>query len=618
MPIDNAGTTYEVLTGAGDRWLIDSIHDGKTLAMARAKALLSSNKHDAVRVTREVPGFKETVIFQQECTPRAEKPIIISAIEQAYICTDLVDLTRYEARKTAGRVLRRYLDEYNLTALEVLHNYDHLRELQRVDRLFDQAIHKVASVQARTMAEDAKTRIDLLYRLSTQLIDWTRDTRDTARYLTAIKKEGLTAALQLIDSSLTDEARSFQICAVLAAYTGQAKDWQAKLKLIFEQLEMQEDEEAVRYLDETVAEIMDGSNAVREILGPQPDLATALRAMAKLSTAKYVSKGRGDSLLVRFNKIMARHAMPVTRDILRERIARSVSGTVSLTREDDETDKAAFPPLVKDLITHAGLFGGAAMSEAFTRRARIVMKTNDNDLSPDEGITCILAMLPNRAVGIGYLLDLSRSEFGQKHQAVVLTKLLETVKPIETLQELLPPNSSRDKLARAVDDLRHRVGDDQLGQEIEALIESRLGSIFGDEATPKKKADKTSSTMSPKSSKATRSYVAGDVIFKEDEPGDEAFAIISGEIQISIGMGDRKAIIATLGRGEIFGEMALVDDQPRMATATAIKDASLYVVPQEAFKKRLSWLSEEDRLISHIIETLVSRLRDQVVYAGNS
>jgi len=70
-------------------------------------------------------------------------------------------------------------------------------------------------------------------------------------------------------------------------------------------------------------------------------------------------------------------------------------------------------------------------------------------------------------------------------------------------------------------------------------------------------------------------------------------------------------VLAKLDRGEIFGEMALIDDQPRMAAARAMTDTEVVVVPQESFKKRLSWLSEEDRLISHILDALVSRLRQQ-------
>ncbi len=613
----NTEAQYEVLVGSGDRWTIDTIHAAKTVAMARAQALLTSNQHDAVRVTREVGGYNEAVIFQQECAPKPKKPITISSIDDAFVCEGLLDLTAYGARKTTGRVLRKYLDEYGMTALEVLHNHDHLRELRRTERLFDQAIHKVASVQSRALGETAQSRIDTLYRLATQLVDWTRDALSTERFLTIVNRDGLTSALRAIGTSYSEDARPFYICAVLASYFGQARDWRAKLSLAFDLLEKRADAEACVYLDEVCAEILDGSSAMMEILGPQPDLVSALRSMAQLSAGQFRTSKRGDALLVRFNKLMVHFALPETQAVLLERVAQAMSGTNPLTRQDDDADKAAFPPLLKDLISFGGLQGGTAISEAVTRRARIVMRTADRDLSPEEAIAYILTMLPSPAVKLGYLLDLSRSGFGIKHQSPVLLKLLDIVKPINSLSELLPSGSSREELAKAVDDLRFRVGDDVLGQEIGALITKKLETILDVKHRPKPKSD-TKATIKPADPNAAeiqsnRIFLVGGVIFHENDPGDEAFMILSGEVQISVGTGKHKAVIATLGRGDIVGEMALIDDQPRMATATALKETRLYVVPQEAFKKRLSWLAEEDRLISHIIETLVSRLRDQFV-----
>jgi hypothetical protein len=228
-------------------------------------------------------------------------------------------------------------------------------------------------------------------------------------------------------------------------------------------------------------------------------------------------------------------------------------------------------------------------------------------------------MLPTTAVKMGYLLDLSRSEFGHKYQAHVLTRLLDIVKPITSLSAILPVSSSREALAQAVDDLRNRLGDDELGQEISTLITMKLDGFLDrtDSAESESSDDTATAPQKPPRAKSakdenSRTFKAGDIIFRESEPGDEAFVIFSGEVQISVGEGENRVVIATLDRGEVFGEMALVDDEPRMATATAMRDTAVYIVPQEMFKKRLSWLAEEDRLISHIVETLVSRLRGKV------
>lgn len=615
----DADIVYEVLVASDERWTIDSRHAAKTVAMSRAKGLLGGNQHDAVKVTREIGDRRVEVIFQQECTPRVDKPLTISPIDEAAVCEELVELTGFPARKTAGRVLRKYLDEYLLTALEVLFNHDHLRELRRTENLSDQAIHKVASVQSRALGVPAQERIDRLYRLATELTDWTRDLRDSDRFLSIVRNDGLTAALRAIGTSYSEEMRPFYICAVLAGYVGQARDWREKLKLVFDLLSKRPDEEAVACLDEICAEIMDGSNAVMEVLGPQPDLASALRILVQLSAGRLQARRDTDPLLARFSTVMSRDTMPETRAVLLERVARETGATKPLTREDEDSDRARFPDLVGDLISHAGLLGGPAMSEAVTRRARIVMGDADGDLSADEGIEFILARLPTTATKMGYLLDLSRSAFGLKYQPQVLGRLLKIVTPIDSLTELLPPESSREALAMAVEDLRLRVGDDALGAEIRTLIEKKLDGFLDEkdeaepaepaEAPPVQPAAPSPEKVAPRSS---RTFEDGEVVFCESEAGDEAFVIVSGTVEISVGSGKDKAVVATLGRGEVFGEMALIDDEPRMATATAVGETAVYVVPQDVFKKRLSWLAEEDRLISHIIETLVSRLREQM------
>ncbi|MBT5664314.1 MAG: cyclic nucleotide-binding domain-containing protein, partial [Rhodospirillaceae bacterium] len=222
-----------------------------------------------------------------------------------------------------------------------------------------------------------------------------------------------------------------------------------------------------------------------------------------------------------------------------------------------------------------------------------------------------LAVLPNQAVGVGYLFDLHRSEFGEKYAAPILSAILNIVKPMNTLSDLLPAKSSPEDFAAAVTDLRHRIGADALGPEIGALMAKKFDRILdpNDDDAPAVRVAAPRKPRKKERGSSERVYAPGDIIFQEGDPGDEAFMIVSGKVEISTGSGEERIVMATLGRGEFFGEMALVDDQPRMATATATQEAAVLVVPQEVFKKRLAWLAEEDRMISQVMEVLVTRLR---------
>lgn len=79
-----------------------------------------------------------------------------------------------------------------------------------------------------------------------------------------------------------------------------------------------------------------------------------------------------------------------------------------------------------------------------------------------------------------------------------------------------------------------------------------------------------------------RSYAAGQMIFAQGDPGDGFFHIESGEVEISARAGDDdRRVFARVGPGEIFGEMAVLDDGPRSAAAIASQDTRAYFIGRE-------------------------------------
>src|SRR5579871_3370435 len=69
----------------------------------------------------------------------------------------------------------------------------------------------------------------------------------------------------------------------------------------------------------------------------------------------------------------------------------------------------------------------------------------------------------------------------------------------------------------------------------------------------------------------TRVYKSGEVIFKEGDRGDGLYVIEEGTVQISAMLGQKVShVLRTFNAGEFFGELAVIDDHCRSATATAI------------------------------------------------
>ena len=99
---------------------------------------------------------------------------------------------------------------------------------------------------------------------------------------------------------------------------------------------------------------------------------------------------------------------------------------------------------------------------------------------------------------------------------------------------------------------------------------------------------------------------AGEVLFTAGEPGDQMFVIRSGKVKISISSqsGINKTL-AVLGPGEFAGEMSVLTDQPRSATATVIEDAELMVVGSKILEEMIIHNTE---IALRLIRKLASRM----------
>jgi CRP/FNR family cyclic AMP-dependent transcriptional regulator len=85
-----------------------------------------------------------------------------------------------------------------------------------------------------------------------------------------------------------------------------------------------------------------------------------------------------------------------------------------------------------------------------------------------------------------------------------------------------------------------------------------------------------------------RSYPKGSVIVFEDDPGDALFLVAAGQVKVVLIAEDgREVILSVLGEVSFFGEMAVIDEEPRSAHVIAMDDSNLLVLRREDFHARL-------------------------------
>lgn len=108
-------------------------------------------------------------------------------------------------------------------------------------------------------------------------------------------------------------------------------------------------------------------------------------------------------------------------------------------------------------------------------------------------------------------------------------------------------------------------------------------------------------------SKITKLTVkTGQVVFTQGERGEAAYLVDSGSVTIFQMISGRRIELGTIKPGEIFGEMAVIDDGRRMATAVATADSQLSRIPKSVFEKKLE---ASDRFIKGILNVFLSHIR---------
>ncbi len=107
-----------------------------------------------------------------------------------------------------------------------------------------------------------------------------------------------------------------------------------------------------------------------------------------------------------------------------------------------------------------------------------------------------------------------------------------------------------------------------------------------------------------------RNFSAGDVLIRQGDKGECAYVIESGKVEIIIEHPDgAKSVVGTRGAGTIIGEMAIVDDSPRVATVRCIEDCQMLEISREDFSRRLH---NADPVIQMIIQVIMTRYRDML------
>jgi hypothetical protein len=265
------------------------------------------------------------------------------------------------------------------------------------------------------------------------------------------------------------------------------------------------------------------------------------------------------------------------------------------------------------------------MAQAVVMRAKTLLGEDGGDLPIETAIRQALYLMPSQAGRLGLLLDLAASDLGHKHDGLVRRQLLHLLNELRSIFDLFPSDVQKEDHIRQIDRLRARLANSTLPDEFQSTVSLSFDNLIEGKAEqppkspPIEAAPVQSTPTDPMPEQQAKGLVKGKsdeaflasgvILFNEEDVGGEAYLVIQGSVEIFRTLGGKKHPLAVVGAGEIIGEMALIDNQPRMASAMALEDTILVCISQENMQQRLNKIAKDDKVMHLLLKTMVRRLR---------
>ena len=367
---------YEIATRRDGRWTIECAREHQSEAVALARTLLASKAYDAVRVMRErdLRGttIVQTPVYEALRSGNGALPLRVSASDERDCwCAELDDLYGARSRRAIGQLLRSFLDQLKITPTEILHNIRYARKLDDAGMLLSAAMHRMARARADSTGESLGVSLRFLETLVASAIRRVVDAKAQRHALRpgADGLDPLIARVQEMTENPSDQrfllrhaiALDFEMLPSLLARLAAALEWGARATT----------SEALIVVDELVADCLGSATIVQEMLGAQPDLATALRMNIDLARGNFQgTPPRAASWFPALAALLAAHPCPETRTILLVRAQRELGSERPLTRGGPADEATAIMTLANGLRDDVGgtYVGGSAMVEVMVRR----------------------------------------------------------------------------------------------------------------------------------------------------------------------------------------------------------------------------------------------------------
>lgn len=362
----------------GGGWSLFEAVDNREAAVQRARKVMVEGKATAVRVVKETfqpetGDYMSLIVFEDGKVAVAKKSRKIDDLDNPTPCFKPDDLYSYHAHTTMARILGEWLAHQRLTVTELLHSAAALEKFEATGTTFQHAVQKIAVAQASESDFPVAHIVKQLNELCTAAIR--RVYKDDKRGLFQVVEAGKFGALAERLSTKPDP--HYVLNGVLAKYLASTGSWDAKLHLLLALMDEIPAEGKGRALllnsiDSLVAEMLNGSAALVDLLGHNPDLGHALLNLVELflGTEVHVAEGagRGINELARF---FAKDELPEARNAIAGRILSELKGLKRLCPSSLDEELKMLRRLANQLVRGQGKYlSHEDLIGAFTERSK--------------------------------------------------------------------------------------------------------------------------------------------------------------------------------------------------------------------------------------------------------
>ncbi len=316
---------YEVFKrqGAKGGWTLHEVVNERDGALRLAEFLMKDGGATGVKVVKETyddttGDYLTLKIFEDGHNQMKTQPAQ-EDMPHALPCFKPDDLYSYHARATIARVLVDFLGRNRITVTELIHRADMLEKLEATGTVYQHAIQKIAVAQASNTTTPVQTIIKSLNELVTNSIH--RVYRDTKKdYFPKVAADGFA---KLAEKLASQGDGAYVLNGAMARHLTDCKGWDektAKLLAIMATAPKEGDgrQLLLKTIDAMLAEMLNGSAALHELIGAKENLGESLTALVQLFLGKEPEQG-GEGL-TRLSNQFASDSLPEARTAIALRI----------------------------------------------------------------------------------------------------------------------------------------------------------------------------------------------------------------------------------------------------------------------------------------------------------